>query len=661
MKKQLLFLLAMGITCASAQEMMPNHTETQSVIPSAAEAAPQTGKPRKIGEPKALWDIQLSANLSTNAGAGMAGVAYLSNTIIVSKWASDTIVLFDQTGAFQSTLTIAGLSGTRAITTDGTYVYAANNTGTIYRVNPITLSLAPPHIASSVASVRYATYDPTLDGGSGGFWVGNFNTDLSAISMSGTLLTSIPAATHGLAGMYGVAVDNVSSGGPYLWVSHQEGTNQSQITAVEIATGNATIFTHDAFPDIQTPHNLTTSLAGGAFFATDFVTGENTLMVLEQGDPNNVLVAYEIDAVGSATDVAVTAVVPTHGYTKIPDSQVFAETWEVEYYNGSTGPVDTIYVDMDYYFNGNLQSSETVYVTSVPSAAIGTLTGSAMPFANGIGAYMVEATVRTSMEVSDGNAVNDVGSYTVEVTPDLFSRDDEVHNGGTGYAVSSTDWAYAASMFELSESAAVTGIEVVLATPVDGDTTYAMIFAHNGTLPTTTVATGDVTIIDVNQNTYELMFPAPVFLNPGTYAFGCYEGANTTINLAQSSALFTPGTNYFYTGSSGVWAASGIQTARFIHPIIEETLPTGVKEEGALSVSVYPNPTEGEVYVRLSEEVTTDAMLTVIDMSGREVMSQSAALGTSSQRLDVSQLEAGIYLLSFTSADKRGTARFMVR
>lgn len=247
---------------------------------------------------KALWDVQLSFNATSAAAgdAGMAAVAFFNNEFWVSRWASDTIYRFSSTGVLISEFTISGLSGTRSFTTDGTYLYAGTASTTIYRIDPSLQQLAPPHITSSSSvTARFCTYDPTLNSGNGGFWIGNFSTDIVAISMSGAVLSTITAATHGLTGMYGAAIDNNTPGGPYLWVFNQGGTNSSQLVALELPSGTpSTTYNHDVFPDISTTHSLSSGLAGGAFFTSNFVSGKNSVMCLVQGSPSNVVVVYEI-------------------------------------------------------------------------------------------------------------------------------------------------------------------------------------------------------------------------------------------------------------------------------------------------------------------------------------------------------------------------------
>lgn len=246
---------------------------------------------------KALWDIHFNYNLTTETfgDVGMAASLFFNNEFWVSRWASDTIYRFNSTGGLISEFVIAGLTGTRTFTTDGTYIYAGTSSNTIYRIDPTTQTLSAPNISSAAAvTSRFLTYDSTLNSGSGGFWTGNFNTDIVSISMTGTVLSTIPSATHTLTGMYGAAVDNYTNGGPYLWVFHQGGANNSQLSQILLSTGVPTGLTHDVMSDVGAAQSLTSGLAGGAFISNEIVSGKITVGGIIQGTPNNVLFGYEL-------------------------------------------------------------------------------------------------------------------------------------------------------------------------------------------------------------------------------------------------------------------------------------------------------------------------------------------------------------------------------
>lgn len=628
----------------------------------AAEAAPEMSNSPMNGA-KVLWDIQFSADVTTasNGSNGQAAVAFFNNEIWTSKWASDTIIRFTNTGTLISKFVIAGLSGTRAITTDGVNLYMVNNTNTIYVVNPGTQTVSTTITSAAALTSRFLTYDPTLNSGAGGFWTGNFNTDIVAISMTGAVLSIIPASTHTLTGMYGAAVDNVTSGGPYLWVFHQGGTNSTQMTGVQLPGGTPTVYTRDVYTDVSVTYSLSSGLAGGAFFSSAFVPGQNSLMGLVQGTPNNVLVVYDTEITSAVEDVAVTSLRSTEGYTKIPLSQVFSETFEIGYQNLSTVTVPTLSADVEYYYNGGLLSSETVSANNVATGATGSFTTAPFAIANGIGSYEVRVNVYPDASLTDSNDANDTLTFMFQVTDSIFARDNGVSTGA-GYNVSTTDSAYAVSLFEVMAQDTVTGVWIRLEAPIDGDSTFGLIYMYNGTLPTTEVARGTLNIISSSQNIYYLQFDGGVVLNAGTYGFGCYEGVGTTIGLSQSNSVYTAGTNYFQV-AGGAWTPSNIQTARFIRPVFGhlEDGTGGLGENDLAGLTVYPVPATDLVNIAFGEQSSENGSIRILDMNGRVVAEKAVPAGTSSEAMNVQHIEGGTYLLHVVLGNSATVRKLVIR
>ena len=115
----------------------------------------------------------------------------------VSQWNKDSIYTLSPTGAVTSAFRISGVgtttSGVRSITFDGTLLYLADNTTTIKCVDPATKTVVSTITAVTLPfNCRAITYDPTIAGGAGGFWVSNFNTPIVQIDRNGNLLSSIP-------------------------------------------------------------------------------------------------------------------------------------------------------------------------------------------------------------------------------------------------------------------------------------------------------------------------------------------------------------------------------------------------------------------------------------------------------------------------------------
>ncbi|CAM3514467.1 hypothetical protein AEQU2_02964 [Aequorivita lipolytica] len=279
----LVFALAIGTITAHAQKVdeAPNGS---TYVSNQAQSA--------------LFDVLINFDAGAAIGAqGNAGVIFFNNQYWVSAWASDLIHVLDNTGAFIETFSIPGVTGTRSMTTDGTSIFIGTATTVIYDIDPPsrTINNTINIIAPSGAEARMCTYDPTLDGGAGGFWIGDFGSDIASVDMDGAQLSVIPAAVHGQA-VYGGAVDNVSTGGPFLWTHSQDGAtgdvDRDVIVQLALPSGVPTGVTYrylnDAIP------GTTEVLSGGLFISDDVVPGGVTMIGLSQSTPSNAIFGLEL-------------------------------------------------------------------------------------------------------------------------------------------------------------------------------------------------------------------------------------------------------------------------------------------------------------------------------------------------------------------------------
>lgn len=84
----------------------------------------------------------------------------------------------------------------------------------------------------------------------------------------------------------------------------------------------------------------------------------------------------------------------------------------------------------------------------------------------------------------------------------------------------------------------------------------------------------------------------------------------------------------------------------------------GVDDQEPEGMTVFPNPTEGIVNLRFTGP--TDAVLTLTDMTGRDVLT-SAVRGQSTFSLDLGHLPSGMYVLRTTTADAVMIQRIILR
>jgi hypothetical protein len=92
--------------------------------------------------------------------------------------------------------------------------------------------------------------------------------------------------------------------------------------------------------------------------------------------------------------------------------------------------------------------------------------------------------------------------------------------------------------------------------------------------------------------------------------------------------------------------------------IIEGANPIGISENTSASVQVFPNPSNGVVNFYIDEADINDATLTIIDLSGRTVLSER--INASRTTLNLDNLSAGIYNWSLQTSNGIGTGQVVI-
>lgn len=212
---------------------------------------------------------------------GMFGVETNGNYYFVSFWTDPGLFArYTMAGAFVDTFRISALAvGIRDMDYDPVtgHFFGGAATPVMYEMalDSATPSLIGQVSTPSGAMVRYIAYDDVRDG----FWVGNLTSDIYLIDKAGALMTGtgitnpIPNATlTGAENRYGLAFDNWSCPGEYLWAFCQPGTPSNIVlTEINIATGLPTGRTLDVSSQLSlTGANPT---AAGLFTHPDLISG----------------------------------------------------------------------------------------------------------------------------------------------------------------------------------------------------------------------------------------------------------------------------------------------------------------------------------------------------------------------------------------------------
>jgi len=250
------------------------------------DASPYQSSTTVTGE-DAIWDLLYAFDVTASSGAaGNAGAEFANGYYYTTRWASNLIHEYDMTGTLIREFSVPGVTGLRDLAYDGTYFYGGASGATIYQMDFGPTPTLIGSIPVSGVTVRNIAYDEANDG----FWCGNWADPPTLFDRSGNQLAQI---VTGFTAQYGSAYDNVSPGGPFLWVFDQGGASQIIVHQFDIATGTATGVIHDCGLEATDP----TGIAGGLWTSTDHTSGFLVMGALVQGIPDEMLV-YEIASAG---------------------------------------------------------------------------------------------------------------------------------------------------------------------------------------------------------------------------------------------------------------------------------------------------------------------------------------------------------------------------
>lgn len=171
--------------------------------------------------------------------------------------------------------------GFRDLAFDGTYLYGGSENG-FWRINPAdgTTTLMFASIAP-MTLIRALTWVPS----EGMFYTGSFGLGWFKFNPTGTTIT--PVANPALTAVYGMAYDDMND---TIWVFDQTGTPQTTFFEYNYhtlaLTGRSWV--------VPMLTGLTAQIAGGAFYATDCISGKAVLGGLVQGTVKDRLFVMEL-------------------------------------------------------------------------------------------------------------------------------------------------------------------------------------------------------------------------------------------------------------------------------------------------------------------------------------------------------------------------------
>jgi polyhydroxybutyrate depolymerase len=110
----------------------------------------------------------------------------------------------------------------------------------------------------------------------------------------------------------------------------------------------------------------------------------------------------------------------------------------------------------------------------------------------------------------------------------------------------------------------------------------------------------------------------------------------------------TPANDIFYT--TEIWKF-------FMKHTHSEFVGIENNQSGNVAVLVYPNPSNGEVFISLSEKSSV-ASIKVFDATGKQLLAHSNI--TSNSKIDLSQYETGIYFIQVNTGNESVTKKVML-
>jgi hypothetical protein len=283
-------LLLVALFLATAGFLSAQDKSTTEVI---VDAAPSASKPSTIpiiqNSIEAFGDVQYNYDL-TSFALGNASAEFDGEFLWFGKWspggASNRMYRVRTDGSVRDSFSVANYtlaSGIRDLAWDGQFMYGGNAGNSIVRIDTgsravvktITLSGVPAGV-----NVRGIAYDPVRNG----FWVCAFGGPIVCVDTNGALIAGAQI-TNTLAGKYGLAYDNFTTGGPYLWAFDQSGVGvNASLYQFRLSDGQLVGTSFNVASVITNGGDA--PLAGGLYVAEGIVPGKATIGGVLQGAPD---------------------------------------------------------------------------------------------------------------------------------------------------------------------------------------------------------------------------------------------------------------------------------------------------------------------------------------------------------------------------------------
>lgn len=167
---------------------------------------------------------------------------------------------------------------------------------------------------------------------------------------------------------------------------------------------------------------------------------------------------------------------------------------------------------------------------------------------------------------------------------------------------------------------------------------------------------------DLQNERIYIPFDNPIRLKDGmrylfcftTYSPDTYHGHNTNLDYIQNWMDNDQPTTVVYNPSTMSWFSQGFgsEIVSSIGAVMQEWTNVGIEEkETSDEIKAYPNPVRDMLSIPYGE-INGDAVLSITDMTGKQIQIQNLNLDGSGQlQVDVSDISAGMYLFNLQMED----------
>jgi hypothetical protein len=335
-------------------------------------------------------------------------------------------------------------------------------------------------------------------------------------------------------------------------------------------------------------------------------------------------------------------------YTIFPLSQIPSYTFGGNIANvGATAATNAV---MSVTVNDGISNIWTGSSTPIPTLAVGadqdvtTTTG----WPGVTGSFTI--TYQASITETDIDPANNVDTKSLLVSDSVYARDDGTVTGALGIGAGNGGWL--GNEYTLVAGAEITSISYYVTRGYTGRPMACVVWNMVAGLPSAVVASTDTLLYPNDSAAFYTLNIAggPVPLVPGDYVVTICE-FDSTVQLGLTNTIFTPGKTWvnWPTSPAGGWANNeyfgvpSFNKAYVIRPNFNPTLVSINDHSNISNVVVYPNPSDGLVYIKNA----ANERLIVNDLTGRQIY--NGLIDSDHFELDLSRYEIGMYFLNINN------------